>query len=199
MPSSATSFPRLKAAERRAIVLELRERGASYRQIAQTMHQQYPHRISSAYTERQVHTDVTIALQELRDKMAVSADHVRTLELNRLDKLMLTYYGKALSGDHKALDSVLKIQAREALYLGLDKVPQRPDVLTAETVLPMLDAIHRVWNDAALRVLAPAQLEQLLSAVQQGLDAMAQQQLVPPSPPEVPASPVAALPAPGSA
>lgn len=171
MPQSALA--RLKTAERRDIILRLKEQGATYEQIATLMHQQYPGRIAATYDKTRVYKDVKACLIQLRETMALTADHVRTLELARLDRLLMPYYAKALQGDHKALDSVLKIQARAAAYQGLDKAPKRDDVLTVDAVMPLLDMVNRAWNDAALALLTPEQQEALFSMVQQRLEATA--------------------------
>ena len=48
------------------------------------------------------------------------AEHVRTLELQRLDELMVQPYQAACRGDLRAVDAVLKIMDRRAQLLGLD-------------------------------------------------------------------------------
>ena len=55
------------------------------------------------------------------------ASEVRELELSRLDALMTVAWDKAMSGDLKAIDRVLKIQDRRARYLGID-APQQTQI-----------------------------------------------------------------------
>ena len=49
---------------------------------------------------------------------------VRSLELARLDEMLLGLWGKASRGELQSVDRVLKILERRARYLGLD-APQR--------------------------------------------------------------------------
>jgi hypothetical protein len=169
----ATLSTKLKAAERRSIVLQLKESGATYEQIATIMHQRYPGKVAASYDKSKVFTDIKACLTQLRQEMTLVTDNVRTLELARLERLMMPYYTKALTGDHKSLESVLKIQARAAAYRGLDKAPKRDDVLTMDTLLPLLETVNRAWNDACLALLTPEMQDQLFSMVQQRLEALA--------------------------
>lgn len=169
----ATLSAKLKAAERRSIVLQLKESGATYEQIATLMHQRYPGKIAKGYDKARVFLDIKACLTQLRQEMTLVTDNVRTLELARLERLMMPYYAKALSGDHKSLESVLKIQARAAAYQGLDKAPKREDVVTTDTLMAFLEAVNRTWNDAALALLTPELQEQMFAMVQQRLEAMA--------------------------
>ena len=52
-------------------------------------------------------------------------EHIRLLELARLDECLAGIYPAALSGDVAAVDRVLSIQARRARMLGLDAQPVR--------------------------------------------------------------------------
>lgn|SRR3990167_692697 len=167
------TLARFKAAERRSVVLELKEHGATYQQIATLMHQRYPGKVHPNYDARNVFRDIKYCLEHLRQEMTLVVENVRTLELARLERLMMPYYAKAITGDHKSLESVLKIQSRAAAYQGLDKAPKRDDVLTMDTLLPLLETVNRAWNDACLALLTPEMQEQLFGMVQQRLEALA--------------------------
>ena len=57
-----------------------------------------------------------------------SADAIRGIEVNRLDKLIAAIWPRALAGDGKMIDVVLRIMERRARYLGLD-APARIDLV----------------------------------------------------------------------
>ena len=59
----------------------------------------------------------------LADMMLEPFEHIRLLELARLDECMASIYAQALDGDVAAIDRVLSIQARRARLLGLDAAP----------------------------------------------------------------------------
>jgi hypothetical protein len=48
------------------------------------------------------------------------ADEVRRIEVERLDKLMLSLWPEAQTGNIKAIETILGIMARRAKLLGLD-------------------------------------------------------------------------------
>ncbi len=50
------------------------------------------------------------------------AEQIRALELARLDAILVPQMRKAMAGDPKAADVVLRIMDRRARYLGLDQV-----------------------------------------------------------------------------
>ncbi|TCO47314.1 hypothetical protein [Actinocrispum wychmicini] len=103
------------AAERRGRALELRKAGASYEQIAQQCG--YSHRATA-------HRAVTQALASVADELAAD---VRTLELSRLDSMLMGLWRAARDGDASAVDRVLKIMERRAKILGLDTPADQTD------------------------------------------------------------------------
>lgn len=107
----------LNALERQRQALELRKAGVPYAKIAEQL--QYKDR-SSAF--RSVQAALKKTLQE-------PADELRTLELERLDALMLALWPQARSGNQGAVDRVLRIMERRARLLGLD-APTRTDLTT---------------------------------------------------------------------
>jgi len=106
-------------AERRAQALQLRRAGADYRAIAAAM----------GVTVHVAWNDVQRGLKAIIQE---PAEDVRQLELERVDRLFMVAYQKALAGDLKAIDTCLRIMDRRAKLLGLD-VPQKVD-LTAWVV-----------------------------------------------------------------
>ncbi|GGM77075.1 hypothetical protein GCM10012275_54630 [Longimycelium tulufanense] len=107
---NTASLRRIKAAEKRRQALELRKAGATYDQIAERLG------FSSKSRARE---SVIAALAELTLE---PAREVLTLELERLDAMLLGLWRQARAGDLGTVDRVLKIMDRRAKYLGLDKV-----------------------------------------------------------------------------
>ncbi|HQW74851.1 MAG TPA: hypothetical protein PLG46_12230 [Ornithinibacter sp.] len=126
------------ATERR--VLELRRAGVDYRTIAQQVGYANP---SSA--KRAVDRALARAVTPV-------ADEVRVLEADRLDRLQLAHWRKALQGDPVATRIVLDIMCRRAELLGLDhrhgmaeraqRLNEAQAVILAELVAGALRAAH---------------------------------------------------------
>ncbi len=105
---SNTQLPKITATERRLMALELRKGGATYRAIAKELGYGGP---GAAYKA------IDRALKEvLRDP----AESVRSLELERLDAMLMGIWPSAKGGDPAAIDRVLKLMERRSRLLGLD-------------------------------------------------------------------------------
>jgi len=104
--SSRNPDPEVAEKERQA--LELRRAGATYDEIARAIGYATPQGAYLAYGR---------ALK--RSLIGSGAEEAREMELDRLDRLQRTWWPKALSGDEKATDRVLKIMEHRAKYLGL--------------------------------------------------------------------------------
>ncbi len=110
----------LAAVERRRLIFELRKGGATYRQIAQTLIDQYgPDALPKGYDERQVHRDVIRELGRLRLATGLDAADVVQLELERLNALLLAVWGRATAGDYGAIDRALAIMKRMSDIQGV--------------------------------------------------------------------------------
>lgn len=118
-------LPTAKAAERRAEALKLRLAGATYEQIAKRL--DYSHR-------GKAHDDVMAALRAVT---AEPAKELLTLELQRLDAMLIGLWRQAAQGQPAAVDRVLKIMERRAKYLGLDTV----DTSASDAAKSLLDTI----------------------------------------------------------
>ena len=92
---------------RRQRALEMRLAGASYREIGQAL----------GVSGKTAFHDVT---RILADTVQESADRARALEVQRLDRLLLTYWPRALGGDHQATSLVLRIAQRRSQPLGVE-------------------------------------------------------------------------------
>ena len=96
--------------------------GASYKEISKRVGVSSP----TAYQY------VKKALADLRDKNTETAIQLRALEVMRMDKMMEALWNRAVEGDEKAIDTILKIQARKARLLGLD-APEKVDTTMSVT------------------------------------------------------------------
>lgn len=106
--SSKRDERKLKIATRRAEALKLRTAGASYDTIAERLN----------YADgSNARRDIQAAL---KDVIREPAQEVLTLELSRLDQMLLGLYRKAIGGDVAAVDRVIRIMDRRAAYLGID-------------------------------------------------------------------------------
>ncbi len=110
---------RYAAAERRKQALELRKSGATYQVIADQL----------GYKTRDSARKAIYSA--LKDITRESAEDVRTLEIARLDALMLALWPKARQGNETSVDRILRIMERRAKLIGLDSptkiAPTTPD------------------------------------------------------------------------
>ena len=104
--------------ERRAMALNLRKGGASYREIAASMKGQ-PF-VTKRYNESLAYLDVTFELKRLNEKNAEAANELRRLELERLDRMLSAMDSQVDHGDPTAINTALRIAERRARLLGLD-------------------------------------------------------------------------------
>jgi hypothetical protein len=106
--ASKTSPARIAAAQRAARALELRSTGATFAEIARRL----------GYSSKTgAHDAVKRGLDATLRK---PADTLRTLDLERLDRLFATHFPRACRGDHQATAACLRIMERQAALLGLD-------------------------------------------------------------------------------
>lgn len=93
--------------ERDVRALKLRQAGATYHEIGQTLG------IDQALAHRSVH-------RAIRDTLAEPAKAVVDLEVSRLDRMLMAVWPAASQGNLSAVDRVISISARRARLLGLD-------------------------------------------------------------------------------
>jgi hypothetical protein len=112
---SLSSPRRIKAIEEKQVAaLEYRKLGYTFAQIADALGYAGPQGAQAAVT--------TALMRVVREP----AEHVLTLELERLDALFIKPYQSALNGDLMALNACLNLMARKAKLLGLD-APMRSE------------------------------------------------------------------------
>lgn len=102
------SVKKVTTAEKTRQALEYRKAGMSYRAIGERVGWK-----SKSY----VYKKITEALEQL---VREPAEQLRTLELERLDRMFLALWQKITSGDAKAISTGLSIMERRAKLLGLD-------------------------------------------------------------------------------
>lgn len=128
-----------KRRERIAKVMSLREIGLSYEEIANQLN------ISKSTAHADVNDGLNLAITE-------PAEHVRKLELRRLDQLNKTAMSIALDGQYEhsarlnAVDRVLRVQDRRAKLLGLDK--QTPTQNTDNVAEILRSFLNPTQNDS---------------------------------------------------
>ena len=118
-PESKTSKRISRGREREEEALKLRLGGLTYRVIGERM----------GISESGAYKAVIRALKRLNERIAEKAEEVRRMELERLDKMLRGLWPAALRGHQGAIDRVLRIMQRRAMYLGLD-APKALDVTT---------------------------------------------------------------------
>ena len=106
---------RITAHQRQLKALELRLAGCSYEQIAREV----------GYASRSgAHKSVESAL---RQSLREPADELRAISAERLDRVTLAVWRAANAGDLRAIDVLLRIEARRARLLGYD-APLRGEI-----------------------------------------------------------------------
>ena len=121
MPDSKASKKIVRGREREEEALGLRLGGLTYRVIGERM----------GISESGAYKAIIRALKRLNERIAEKAEEVRRLELERLDKMLRGLWPSALRGNQGAIDRVLRIMQRRAMYLGLD-APKALDVRVTE-------------------------------------------------------------------
>jgi len=117
----------LDTAERRKFVLNLRQSGATYPQIAEQALRHFgKDKLPRGWDERYAYKDVKRELDKMRDEMAEATEQIRELELMRLDRMMLALWSQAINGHQGAVDRILRIMKRRADLTGLD-APKKID------------------------------------------------------------------------
>ncbi|MBI3131731.1 MAG: hypothetical protein HYZ13_10430 [Acidobacteria bacterium] len=110
-----TNQRRITAVEKAGESLRLRAEGYTYRAIAHQLGYKDP-----SGAQRAVERALQATMQE-------ASDHLRVLELERLDNLHNAIWGRAMNGEGPAIDRVLRVMERRSKLLGLD-APARQEI-----------------------------------------------------------------------
>lgn len=111
-PTHATSPTRVRSTMRKAKALELRAEGLTWDEVAKQSGYKSPQA-----AQLSVRNALEATLKE-------PADHLRLIELQRLEMLQKTWFPKAVEGDRDAAAVVLKISERRSKLMGLDAPTQ---------------------------------------------------------------------------
>lgn len=137
------------AARRRASALDLRIGGASYRSIAQALQVSF----------RQAYLDVQRALAAETAVSLAKAEHAKTIELQRLDRVVFGLWPAVQQGDPDSVRAYIRAAERRAKILGLDApvkvAPTNPDG-TQAYIPPGLEAAHERVDELLRLALARA-------------------------------------------
>lgn len=143
--------------------LELRIAGLNFRDIVNQLKLEFGDRIPPGYSENMCSKDLQFALNNIKAEIRESAENMIELELQRLDQMMLIFMDKALTGDVKAGNMVLRIMERRSRYLGMDK-PAQVTVKDWRSEVLELVRMGRISIDDVRRELGDEQTRQLLES-----------------------------------
>jgi hypothetical protein len=143
MTESSTSARKVAAAERTRTAVKMRMAGAQYTEIAAQM----------GISKQAVWMLVKKSLEATRKITGESADLLRELELQRLDKLYLAMNKQAEQGNQGAVDRCIRIMERRSKLVGLD-APTKQDVTSGgEKINPYMSATTDELREMAKRIL----------------------------------------------
>jgi hypothetical protein len=108
MPNHNAAVPSPELVDREIKVLELRRAGLTWQRIAEQV----------GYAD---HTGAYAAYKRaIKRTQQQPADELREAEIDRLDRLQLAVWPKAMNGDNNSITTILRIMERRARLLGLD-------------------------------------------------------------------------------
>ena len=140
-----TKTQMLKTAKRRKEVIQLREAGATWADIADTIEERHgAGALPNHWGKRYACQDFHRALGKLQEEVRDRARSVREMELKRLNRMQRGLWQSAINGDTDAVRTVVKLMKRRASLLGLDE-PEELDVTAGtdtETIELLLDALQ---------------------------------------------------------
>lgn len=105
------------AVMRREQALELRAAGMTYMYVAEKL----------GISKTQAWRDVQKAIKEVQEEYTENTKAIITIELKRLDRMLLALWTEAIKGNQGAIDRVVKIMERKSRLLGLD-APTKKEV-----------------------------------------------------------------------
>jgi hypothetical protein len=135
----------LKTAKRRKEVIQLREVGATWSDIADTIEERHgANALPNHWGKRYACQDFHRALGKVQEEVKDRARSVREMELKRLRRMQRGLWQDAINGDTDAARTIVKLMKRRAKLLGLDE-PEELDVTAGtdpETIETLLDALQ---------------------------------------------------------
>jgi hypothetical protein len=135
----------LETAKRRREVIQLREAGATWEKIADTLLDRHgAEALPSGWDKRYAWNDFDRALGKVQGEVKERARTVREMELKRLRRMQKGLWEDAVEGDTDAVRTVVRLMKRRASLLGLDE-PDELDVTAgtdAATIEALMDALQ---------------------------------------------------------
>ena len=108
MPNHNAAVPSPELVDREVKVLELRRAGLTWQRIAEEV----------GYKD---HTGAYAAYKRaIKRTMQQPADELREQEIDRIDRLQLALWPKAMKGDNASINTIVRLMERRARLLGLD-------------------------------------------------------------------------------
>ena len=108
MPNHNAAVPSPELVDKEVKVLELRRAGLTWQRIAE----------ETGYAD---HTGAYAAYKRaIKRTMQQPADELREQELDRIDRLQLALWPKAMKGDERSISTIVRLMERRAKLLGLD-------------------------------------------------------------------------------
>lgn len=143
MTQQKMSPKRLASLEREVQAVELRKRGATYRQIG----------LALQISGKSAYNLVQRAFTKLEKQSAAGSGPLRMLEVERLDAMRNGLWDRAIDGDVNAVTACLKISERLAKLTGLDQPVQMETKQKVEQHLTedQLRAMAELYVDAQSR------------------------------------------------
>lgn len=136
MTQQKTSPRKISAAEKRKQALELRKAGFTFQQIGDQL----------GVTRGMAFRYVKDTLDEINEKQIEEAKQIRTLEVERLDRLWVVSYQQAKNGNLGAVDRCIKIMERRSKLLGLD-APQKVEQENTNINMTWREFVERSGDD----------------------------------------------------
>ena len=108
MPNHNAAVPSPELVDKEVKVLELRRAGLTWQRIAE----------ETGYAD---HTGAYAAYKRaIKRTQQQPADELRETELDRVDRLQLALWPKAMKGDNASINTIVRLMERRARLLGLD-------------------------------------------------------------------------------
>jgi hypothetical protein len=118
---------RLTKAKRRSDVLTLATAGHTADRIAELLTVKYEGEGLGGITARSVEGTIHKALEDWKETDSANVESVRAMQLHRLDTLLTAISAKAMEGNLKAVDRVLRLEALRSKIAGTE-APRRLEV-----------------------------------------------------------------------
>jgi predicted transcriptional regulator len=159
--NSPTSPTRTKADIRRLRALEMRAEGMTFAAIGEQL----------GITSASAYKAVSKAIKELAEREHEAAVEVRQMQHLRCQALYRTYVPKALDGDIKSAQLVLKVMEREAALYGLDTAPRVEVAGSVNLTVADVEEARKIGEAALRDETLEAALETLARAMAEAAEA----------------------------